>query len=193
MFVALSCGKDSAALFSLVREVDDSISGRILLWPESEALGNYHETISAWRALGADVMELRLERASIDDSVPERWFRLQEIAPCDEHFVKIRADESRHRRIALAKHGLMHQYRSGMSVGQWRCAPLAWWSTDDVAAQIYRSGAPILDIYDAEGIEARSSTRIPRDEARDDAMAQLQRRGWESVRMLRQVYPDSNY
>lgn len=192
MFVALSCGKDSAALLSLVRDVDPSIDSRILLWPESEALGNYADTIAAWRATGANVRELHLTRMSLDESVPERWARLRDLAPCDGHFVGLRAQESRNRRIALARHGILHCYRSGHSAGHWRCAPLAWWSVDDIAAQLYLSEAPLLDTYYAEGLEARTSTRLPRSEARDDAIAMLQRRGALTMRAARAFYPDDS-
>ncbi|WP_157066599.1 hypothetical protein [Hyphomicrobium sulfonivorans] len=190
MFVALSCGKDSAAMLSLVREIDPTVPARILLWPESEILGNYDATIAAWRAIGVHVDALRLTRASLDESVPERWAQLADVAPCDGHFVGLRASESRHRAIALGKYSPLHQYRSGPLVGQWRCAPLTRWSTDDVAAQIYISGAPLLDVYGDEGIDARSSTRIPRASARDAAMTQLQRRGRGALLALRRVYPE---
>jgi 3'-phosphoadenosine 5'-phosphosulfate sulfotransferase (PAPS reductase)/FAD synthetase len=47
LFVSYSCGEDSAVMLDLVREQAPDIECRILLWPESEVVGNFGEVIAA--------------------------------------------------------------------------------------------------------------------------------------------------
>lgn len=190
MYVAFSGGKDSAALLDLVIEQKPDTEARMLLWPESEVMADYDRVISAWRDRGVRVSVLRLSRNSLDESVSDRWQSLAQMAPAGGVFVGLRADESRHRAIALARHGVVHRYVSGPLAGLVRAAPLAAWQTADVGAWISTRDLPVLDTYDVLGISARTSSRIPRGQARDQAMSQMAvARPWATT-ALRHIYPD---
>lgn len=68
-------------------------------------------------------------------------------------FLGLRAEENSRRRMALSRHGLIHQYKSDSPVrprGHWRCCPIAWWSWRDVWAYIMAHDLPYLNAYDWE-------------------------------------------
>lgn len=155
-FVAYSGGKDSTALLWLAREVQPDIEARILLWPESELLGNFAEIIAAWRECGANIRELHLTRSSVAEKNKDKWRRLNDLAPATAVFIGLRASESSQRRIALHRYGVVHRRSSD---GRVRVCPLAWWSTHDIAAAIHANNLPMLNRYD-ESIDVRTSTRV---------------------------------
>lgn len=189
LFVSYSAGKDSAVMLDLVREQAPDIEARIALWPESEVIGNFTEVISAMRARGANVVACHMDRQSIDESVPDKWHRLATHQPASGYFVGLRREESAHRRISLARFGPIHEIRSGLMSGYLRVAPIADWSLDDVAAWIVTHDTPVLDTYEALGLEERTATRIV-VRAKDECMSQLaQTRPW-ALAQLRRVYPD---
>jgi predicted phosphoadenosine phosphosulfate sulfurtransferase len=184
-YVAFSGGKDSAALLWLARRAAPAIPARILLWPESHLLGDYDAVLAAWAARGPAVEPLRLTRASLAERAPERWGRLHAAGGHDAVLVGLRMDESRVRRISLARWGAIHQ----PAAGPLRVAPLMRWTTLDVAAAIEAHDLPCLSVYREEGYASRTSTRIPREAVRDRALADLRARDPAAWAALRQVYP----
>jgi 3'-phosphoadenosine 5'-phosphosulfate sulfotransferase (PAPS reductase)/FAD synthetase len=185
-YVAFSGGKDSAALLALVLEQDRSIEARMLTWPETELLGNHRATIEAWQARGANVVGVGMTRHSLDERSPDRWHRLH--AGFDMVFVGLREDESRARAISLRSHGAVYAPKSGPV----RVCPLAGFETIDVAAVIVSRDLPTLNIYDRDGFDARSSTRVPRAEhsIRENMLASLRERDPVAYARLRELYPE---
>lgn len=188
-FVACSFGKDSAVLLDLVRQHRPGIEARFLRWPETELLGNYDEAADAWRARGANIAILDLSRATLDEAVPDRWQRLNALAPADGSFVGLRAEESRVRKMRLGRDGPVAHVRS---TGMWRICPLARWRTEDVAAYVVSRDLPTLEAYHRKGFEARTSSRVPRDQhsIRREALFDLRQHNPAAWAQLAQLYPE---
>lgn len=187
MYVAFSCGKDSAVLFDLVREVDPSVEGRFVRWPETKWIGDFDRVLDAWADRGAKISVLDLERKSLSDNVPDRWLRLRDTSPATGSFIGLRADESAARRKTLSIHGVTFTAKDGFV----RCCPLAWWKTVDVAARIHERGLPILSAYETD-INIRTVSRVPRDQhdIRSSFLADLRERDFIAYREVTALYPD---
>lgn len=189
LYVAWSAGKDSAVCLELAREVRADIAARILTWPETRLLGDYDRVIAAWRERGAHIEEVQLNRSRLSDSVANRWWTLHAEAP--GYICGLRADESRVRRITLAKHGQVHLQTSGLRP-LLRVSPIAWWQTIDVAAFVVARDLPVLSVYSEtpEGFDRRTSSRVPRESVRDDFFTDLQERDPAAMQALHALYPD---
>jgi 3'-phosphoadenosine 5'-phosphosulfate sulfotransferase (PAPS reductase)/FAD synthetase len=189
-YVACSFGKDSAVLLDLALQARPSIDVRFLRWPESELLDRYGPVIAAWfarhPALALTILDL--DRASLGESVPDRWQQLEQIAPTDGYLIGLRAEESGERRMTLRTHGPVHRRADGVV----RIAPLAWWTTRDIAAYCLDHDLPLLDAYAADGIATRTSARVPRTDRgiRDAAIERLKARDLASYNALRMLYPE---
>jgi 3'-phosphoadenosine 5'-phosphosulfate sulfotransferase (PAPS reductase)/FAD synthetase len=64
----------------------------------------------------------------------------------------LRSEESRNRKMLIAKRGNAYAYRDGTRA----VLPIARWSTTDVWSYIVTANLPWLDIYDAIGPNARN-------------------------------------
>lgn len=184
-FVAYSGGKDSTALLWLARRIMPDIEARILLWPESELLGNFADNIAAWRALGANIREVHLTRRHWTEKVAGKWEALNDAAPARSVFIGLRAQESAVRRLSLRRFGIFHERGDG----RLRVCPLARWSTMDVASVIASNDLPLLDRYE-ESIDVRTTTRIiARPGLTEQALDEMRRRDPSALTALRQIYP----
>ncbi|MCB9172318.1 MAG: phosphoadenosine phosphosulfate reductase family protein [Ardenticatenales bacterium] len=183
-YVAFSAGKDSAALLHLVHEIAPTTPGKILLWAgESQYMNNYSETLVAWGVMLPElqIVECVMRRESWDESSSDRWATLAE--GHDAYFVGLRASESNGRRLTLRQHGTIYRVRES---GLLRICPLAWWSDRDVGAYIVQNNLPLLHSYSIEGIESRTSARVPRDAygIREQSLAELKHRDIEGYNHL---------
>lgn len=188
-YVACSFGKDSAVLLHLVLRHLPDVSVRFIRWQESDIIDNYADTIDAWRQrfpINLSILDLR--RDSLDDSVSDRWQQLQSVAPADGYFIGLRAEESKGRRMTLRTMGAICQLKSGL----WRIAPLAWWSTDDVAAYTIEHELPVLDTYHADGFGARTTSRVPRADygIRENMLTRLKQRDMGRWNQLVAMMPE---
>lgn len=185
MYVAFSCGKDSAVMFDLVREVDPTVEGRFVRWPETRWIDAFDDVLEAWRDRGAIVTVLDLARGSLSENVPDRWLRLRETSPSRGSFIGLRAEESSARRITLGVHGLLHVGRDGFA----RCCPIGRWQLADVAARVVENDLPMLSAY-AAGIGERTVARVPRELVRDSFLSELRERDMTGFREVLNLYPE---
>lgn len=186
MYVSFSCGKDSAVMFDLVRDINPDIEGRFIRWPETKWIDNFDEIIEAWTQLGAKVSVLDLHRGSLSESVPDRWIRLRNKAPSKGAFVGLRADESRARMKTLRIHGTLFEAKDGFA----RCCPVAFFNTNDIAARIVERKLPILSTYGFSGIESRTVARVPRSSVLNDFITELHERDLPALRQLQLLYSE---
>lgn len=185
-YVAFSCGKDSSVLLHLVQRVYPSIEARFIRWTESQLLDDFERVIGEWRQRSINLQILDLHRASINDKGGDRWGQLQQLSPCDGFFIGLRSQESKARKMTLAVHGTVYR----MAAGLVRIAPLAWWNTDDVAAYCVQHQLPLLDAYQADGFNQRTSARVPREIVRSEALHALKVRDPQRWALLCQQYPE---
>ena len=185
MFVAFSCGKDSAVLFDLVREVDPTVEGRFVRWPETRWIDDFDRVLDEWDRRGARLSVLDLSRESLAERVPDRWLRLRETSPAGGSFVGLRGEESSARRITLKIHGLTHVAKDGFA----RCCPIGWWQLADVAAACAERDLPLLSAY-SSGIGERTVARVPRDSVRDVMLSDLRERDMAGYREVLRIYPE---
>jgi 3'-phosphoadenosine 5'-phosphosulfate sulfotransferase (PAPS reductase)/FAD synthetase len=186
-YVAMSFGKDSAAMLHLVQQVRPSVEARFIRWTESQYLDDFDRVIAEWRQRGINLHILDMHRGSIDERGGERWSKLQQMSPADGFFVGLRAQENQKSRgMTLKVHGTVYKLASGL----WRICPLAWWSTDDVAAYTIQHDLPMLDAYKADGFEQRTSARVPRATVRGEALHSLKVRDPLRFYALCQAYPE---
>lgn len=188
-FVACSFGKDSAVMLDLVRQHRPDIEARFLRWPETDLLGDYPAVIDAWREMGANIQVLDLTRARLDEAVPDRWQQLNALAPADGSFIGLRAQESRVRQIRLGRDGPVAYVQA---TRMWRICPLARWRTEDVAAYTVSRNLPTLEAYHRKGFEARTSSRVPRNQhsIRQEALFDLRQSNPAAWAQLAQLYPE---
>jgi 3'-phosphoadenosine 5'-phosphosulfate sulfotransferase (PAPS reductase)/FAD synthetase len=187
-YVACSFGKDSSVLLHMVMQIDPKIEARFIAWPESELIHNFSEVINQWLLLGANIKRLDLNRSSLDDKVADRFDILSNMSESDGSFVGLRADESKGRRITLVKDGVIYKNKQGF----YRICPLAWFSTEDIAAYIYQHNLPTLKIYKDGGFNLRTTSRIPRPNfgIREEMLRGLKRRDPWAFQKLIEIYPE---
>lgn len=168
-YVAFSAGKDSSAMLALVRDHAPGIESRILTSGESRLMHPALDQVLAWwREAGANVHEIHIDHLMTGDGTfdEQRAGRVPLrnepalAANCDGVFVGIRASESRVRRIAIARWGVIHRYRGGGKRGITRVAPVAWLTTADVGAIIAEREIPLVDAYERHGMETRTTMRF---------------------------------
>jgi 3'-phosphoadenosine 5'-phosphosulfate sulfotransferase (PAPS reductase)/FAD synthetase len=191
-YVACSFGKDSAVLLHLVLSVAGSADARFLAWAnETCNLDTYDQVIDAWTHREAQRLRLtvvELERETLTARVARRFDALAEVQPSDAVFIGLRAEESRGRRMTLRTHGPIYRMASGML----RICPLAWWSTDDIGAYIVTHDLPMLQTYHDEGMDARTSSRVPREDygIRARTLQALRQRAPERFNALARAFPE---
>lgn len=190
-YLACSFGKDSAVLLHMALQSYPDLDVRFLAWAnETEALDNYQDVIAQWqeRYPRLKLTILELERETLSVRASNRFQHLAATKPADAVLLGLRAEESRGRRLTLRMHGTIYHMASGMI----RICPLAWWTTDDVAAYCLEYDLPLLDTYVYDGIASRTSSRVPRDAygIRSATLAALRRRRPDQFAQLAAAYPE---
>jgi len=180
-YVSFSGGKDSAVLLHLVRLVNPEIPARCLLWEkESRFLADYDSFFQKW----GNVETVTLNRNTLADAANTRWAALENDS--DAAFLGLREEESKGRRMTLRVHGRSFKRKDG----RWRFCPLGRWTTAEITAYIVSRDLPILPAYETIGMDARTSTRIPRTSVREQALADLARYNPKGLVALRAQFPE---
>lgn len=186
-YVAISFGKDSAVMLDLVQKYQPDIEARFIRWSESQYLDDFDRVIREWKQRGINLKVLDLHRDHIDEKGGDRWDQLQQLSPCDGFFVGLRAEENRNSRgRTLSIHGTIYQMKNGL----YRICPLAWWTTDDVAAYTITHDLPLLNAYKSDGFQQRTSARVPRATVRGQSLHDLKLRDPQRFSQLSQKYPE---
>lgn len=155
-YVATGMGKDSAVVAHLVHGINPAVPWRMLRFSESESIDTFADVLAAWKDRGV-VVEI------IDVARSDSWAitDAKSVMNRDQRggvFLGLRKSESRARRMALTQYGEIHQY---VGSGVWRIAPIAGWTTQDVAAYVVAHDLPMLSAYHRHGFEARTTAAIP--------------------------------
>lgn len=185
-YVAFSAGKDSAAMLHLVHRLLGPVQARIILWPESDLVSNFTAILHQWRARWSaiDLRVVQMHRGGVADAVADRWDAIHDDR--GTFFTGLRADESRARRMTLRSHGTVYR----MKTGRLRVAPLAWWTSADVAAYVVSNDLPTLDNYLQGGFAERTATRVPRKQVRERFLEELRARDPQGFNRLVLMYPE---
>jgi len=147
-YIGISWGKDSIVLLHLCQQIQPDILAICYSSIEQEYVANYAETISRYcKTFTPNYLDIKAKEgnAETNDTVKDR---ISAVIDYPVAFVGLRAEESKPRFITLKKYGLIHQYTSGKYKGQYRIAPLAWWTWQDIWAYIFSNDLPYLDLYD---------------------------------------------
>ena len=148
-YVAISWGKDSTVLLHLCQQINPDILAFHYGSQESQQgiTSNFPEVIGNYlNQFKTNYQELigKPEWAFTPDTVRDR---IQSVI--DPQFkvalVGVRAEESKYRRMAVKKYGVIHQYRSD---NLWRAFPLAYWESTDIWAYLCSFDLPYLDAYE---------------------------------------------
>ncbi|WP_294833266.1 phosphoadenosine phosphosulfate reductase family protein [uncultured Gilliamella sp.] len=184
--VSCSFGKDSAVLLHLVMQEKPDIEARFISWDETNLIHNFNDVIAEWKKLNANIKVINLSRLTLDEKVKDRFDKLTQEA--NGSFVGLRIDESKGRRITLLKDGVIYKNKQGF----YRICPLAYFSTEDIAAYIYLHKLPTLQIYKIEGFQERTTSRIPRANfgIRQEMLQRLKQRDLQAFQKLQEIYPE---
>jgi 3'-phosphoadenosine 5'-phosphosulfate sulfotransferase (PAPS reductase)/FAD synthetase len=161
-YVAISWGKDSTVLLHLCQQVRPDILAFHYASMESSLgiAGNYPEVIKAYldrHSPNYQELVAHPDWANTPETVQDRISAA--IDPKYQlAFVGVRQEESKARRIAIAKYGIIHQYQTGKHQGKWRAFPLANFSWLDIWAYIVNCDLPYLSYYDQSKDKAVSRT-----------------------------------
>ena len=96
---------------------------------------------------------------------------------------------------ALARYGWLRHLSLGdargtAAAGCYRICPLDQWSVDDVGAYIAEHDMPVLEAYEADGMDARTHTRLGRSSMRMGQLEALRRRDPEAYRRIVRRFPE---
>lgn len=187
-YISCSFGKDSSALLHLVMSVKKDVEARFLKWDESDLLHDYPTIMNKFQKMGANVKILHLSRSSLDEKVADRWQLLADLSKTGGNFVGMRASESRGRRLTLRKDGEIFLRKNGT----YRLCPLANWTDNDIAAYHYENNLPMLDEYVKNGVQARTTARIPRNDwfIRQEMLCKLKSSNPANFEKLAQIYEE---
>jgi 3'-phosphoadenosine 5'-phosphosulfate sulfotransferase (PAPS reductase)/FAD synthetase len=171
--LSLSFGKDSMALYYLLKEYIPDLHCFFLASSESFALHNFAEVMETMEALQVTVIQTEHANngegwvESRKEGVDDRWLLDKQAAEMGYvgSFIGLRREESKKRSMALATgYGGRAAYytthiKDPKAHGLWHSCPLAEWTLQDVGAWLWRHDAPLLDSYLAEGLKTRTTAR----------------------------------
>jgi 3'-phosphoadenosine 5'-phosphosulfate sulfotransferase (PAPS reductase)/FAD synthetase len=147
-YVGISWGKDSTVLLHLCQQIQPDILAVCYSSIEQEYVANYAQTIATYcERFSPNYLDIPAVEGNADtnDTVKDR---ISAVVDHPVAFIGLRAEESKPRFISLRKYGVIHKYTSGTYKGEYRVAPLAWWSWQDIWAYIFSNDLPYLDLYD---------------------------------------------
>lgn len=185
-YVACSFGKDSAVMLHMALKLQPQIKVRFIKWfAETDIIDNYNEVISKWGDINLEIVEF--SRQTLDDTRKDRY----DTTEYDSYFIGFRQEESTDRRITLKANGKFFTNKKGLT----RISPLSEWTTMDIAAYVFSNNLPVLNTYLKQGIESRTSSRIPRPDygIRSAFLQNLKQRDISAFNQLISTFPDAKY
>lgn len=207
-YTAFSCGKDSSVLAHMVLQFAPAPL-RFLSSGETRLVHNVDEVLDYFRNQGAEIQEINIDRVFSEEWKDATWdeqrkagrhdMELLNERSFDGIFMGLRTEESRARKISLAKNqteGLprfCHRYKTGLRKDMVRCCPLANWTTADIGAYIVEHNLPYLDWYDHQGFEGRTTARLTGDAVRQYALTWLKKNKPDSWNRLSQRFPEFRF
>lgn len=163
MVVSWSTGKDSTAMTHLIRAIYPETPIMCQFddcdWPTKReyadrvaaALGwNVHcvePQFSVWERMRSGTIGeeefCALSHSLTQDAFLQPLATQQQALGCDGVFMGLRGDESKSRKIHLRSRGELYQVASG----EWRCCPIARWTSEDVFAYLVSNDIEINPCY----------------------------------------------
>ncbi len=208
-YVAFSCGKDSSTLAHLVLEERPDVPLRFLSSGETRIVHNVDEIISWFRARGAIVEEILVDRVWSEEWQDATWDEERKAGRGDLEklnagdydgvFMGLRAQESNRRKMSLYQNqtpglpAFCYKYKAGRREGMIRCCPLARWQVEDVGAYLLTHGIPVLRQYELHGLEARTTARLTGDAVRQNILSDIKRDNPEGWRKLLKRFPEFSH
>ena len=201
-YVSFSCGKDSSVLAHLVLDIKKDVPLRFLSSGETRLVHNVDRIIEHFKDKGAVIHEINIDRVFSPEWKDATWTEQRKAGRGDLEklneggydcvIMGLRKEESRNRQISLTAiktEGFppyTYRYKSGLI----RCCPLAEWTTIAVAAYIASKGLPVLDWYEYEGIEGRTTARLTGDAVRQNVLIYLKQKDPGSFNKLVARFPE---
>lgn len=137
------------------------------------------------------------------ESLPESWKAardagdrdLQEMCNRDDWdglFMGLVKEESGGRRITLSLkwNGQTHPTIFRYKDGKYRCCPLMNWGIQEIAAYVAMHGIRLLDEYEKNGLEARTTARITKMMAEEGGMAYLKQKNLGAFNQIVGNFPE---
>ena len=149
-YCAVSWGKDSVVMLHLCQQLESDILA-VNIADEYQHLQDSYAQVEL-DYVGRFKPNLQ-KIISTDGKFNPIYQQLKSSTPMA--LVGCRAEESKVRKMAICKYGLIHQYDDGRH----RAFPLAWWKWQDVWAYICLNDLPYLRSYDAIISGDRSESR----------------------------------
>jgi 3'-phosphoadenosine 5'-phosphosulfate sulfotransferase (PAPS reductase)/FAD synthetase len=163
MVLSWSTGKDSTAMTHLVRSIYPAVPIMIQFddcdWPAKRPYAervaaaqkwDVHEvvpTFSVWDRMKAGKIGednfCAQSHSLTRDSFLKPLAEMQHALGCDGVYMGLRAEESKARNAHLSLRGEVYRLVSG----EWRCCPLARWTSEDVFAYLVANGVEINPCY----------------------------------------------
>lgn len=205
-YIAFSCGKDSTVLAHMVLEIDSTVPLRFLSSGETRLVHNVDTILGYFNERGATIQEINIDRVFSEEWKDATWDEQRKAGRGDLEqlndgdwdciFMGLRSQESRTRRMSLARHqtpGLpsySFMYTTGKRKGMIRCCPIARWETIDVGAYLIANNLPWLEWYDYQGFEGRTTARLTGDAIRNNVLAWLKYHSPEKFYVLADRFPE---
>lgn len=161
-YIAVSGGKDSVALASVVEQAAAFCSRTVTLWchVSDASFPGTRETVEALAerlALPLVIDESPVSAFAVVGKQSRREFGKQgfffdaigswlDRSGCRLAFIGVRAAESKRRTAAAEVHGAI--FPTSVPRPHLKCQPLTWWGVADVAAELVSRELPIHPVYD---------------------------------------------
>lgn len=175
-YASLSCGKDSMAVFGLLRLAGLCASVPLVHVHAAPVANPDNAAVLLAIAHPVEVVTVRYDPDAGEAEGDALFFAALRAA--GRRYVSgVRGDESGGRRIRMRRHGVASANA---------CAPLGWWTADEVFAFLARERLPVHPAYACLGGGRWDRRRLRVDELGGERGAQFGRREWE-----REYYGDA--
>lgn len=186
-YLACSFGKDSSVMLHLVRSFRPDVPVLFFTRKETFLIDNYQDVIDAWEHINLTQVLFKGSSLEMVSKSVIKNTASQVEAQFDSYFVGLRKDEAVGRRITLRKHGKFYKKVNGLT----RIAPLADWTTKEIAAYMAEHQLPLLNKYKAEGMQARTTAGIS-SKFPHECLQSLKSRDIAAFNKLKELYPNIN-
>lgn len=99
-------------------------------------------------------------------------------------------DESFARRMTLSKKNTKWATIFRYTDDKLRCTPIQFWANEDLAAYIAKYDLPLLSAYHQNGIQARTTARITRNNAEMNGLTDLKKRDINAYNIITKRFPE---
>ena len=187
-YLACSFGKDSSVMLHLVLQEKPDIPVIFVSRIETNLIDNYEEIISNWGNINLHQVNFNADTLQfINKSVIKTAMETVKYN-YDSYFIGLRAEESNGRRITLKKDGVFYKMRDGLN----RIAPVAFWTTKNIAAYCVENDLPTLDKYKIEGFEARTTAGIS-SKTPHESLQYIRQNNIDAFNQILKLMPDAKF